>query len=119
MCLVVLLGFMGWLVMMIAPDRDAKSKSGKPSHFTIPILSPFASVVRFRRFFTSPGAGFDLHEIGRTRDWYLWHQSGRYLGRGYRNRNVCGAETSVFSVAHTMTGTAGPKFYPQPAQGES
>ncbi|KAI9458518.1 hypothetical protein HD554DRAFT_1707252 [Boletus coccyginus] len=43
MCLVVLLGF--WLVMKIAPDRDAKSKSSRPSHFTIPILSPFTSVV--------------------------------------------------------------------------
>jgi len=41
-CLVVLLGFMAWLVTVIAPGRDAKSK---PSHFTIPILSPFASVV--------------------------------------------------------------------------
>jgi len=39
LCLVVLLGFMApWLVM----NADAK---GKTSHFTIPILSPFASVV--------------------------------------------------------------------------
>ncbi|KAH0831124.1 hypothetical protein J3R83DRAFT_13690 [Lanmaoa asiatica] len=44
-CLAVLLGFMGWLVVMIAPDWGAKGKSNKPSHFTIPILSPFASVV--------------------------------------------------------------------------
>jgi len=46
MCLVGLLGFMGFLVMKIAPDRDAnRSKSSKPSHFTIPIFSPFTSVV--------------------------------------------------------------------------
>ncbi|KAF8557500.1 hypothetical protein OG21DRAFT_1505227 [Imleria badia] len=45
MCLAVLLGFMGWLVIKITPDRDAKGSSNKPSHFTIPILSPFTSVV--------------------------------------------------------------------------
>ncbi|KAN0094772.1 hypothetical protein V8E55_003059 [Tylopilus felleus] len=44
-CLVVLLGFLFWLVMKIAPERDGKGKSSKPSHFTIPILSPFTSVV--------------------------------------------------------------------------
>ncbi|KAF8119312.1 hypothetical protein EV363DRAFT_1288679 [Boletus edulis] len=45
MCLVVLLGLMAWLVLKITSDHDAKGKSSKPSHFTIPILSPFTSVV--------------------------------------------------------------------------
>ncbi|KAF9238944.1 hypothetical protein BU15DRAFT_47193, partial [Melanogaster broomeanus] len=42
-CLVVLLGFIVYVVM-IAPDYTGKRKPS-PSHFTIPILSPFTSVV--------------------------------------------------------------------------
>lgn len=40
----VLLGFIGWLVIQVTPEQDVK---GKASHFTIPVLSPFTSVVRF------------------------------------------------------------------------
>ncbi|KIJ16380.1 hypothetical protein PAXINDRAFT_132294 [Paxillus involutus ATCC 200175] len=44
-CLVVLLGSVVYVMTkLIAPDHTAKHKSS-PSHFTIPILSPFTSVV--------------------------------------------------------------------------
>ncbi|KIK97947.1 hypothetical protein PAXRUDRAFT_824413 [Paxillus rubicundulus Ve08.2h10] len=44
-CLVVLLGSVVYvMIIMITPAHTAKHKSS-PSHFTIPILSPFASVV--------------------------------------------------------------------------
>lgn len=94
---------MCWLVAKIAPDGNAKSKSSKPSHFTIPILSPFTSVVGFHASSLVPVRDCDLRGIGRTRDWCLWHQGCRYLRRDHRDRGVCRVKTPAFSMARTIT----------------
>lgn len=95
----VLLGFLFWLVMKIAPERDGKGKSSKPSHFTIPILSPFTSVVRCLLFLV-PVRHCDLRGVGGAREWRPWSQDGCYFGLGHGYRSVRCVETSAFTVAH-------------------
>lgn len=95
----MLLGFLFWLVMKIAPERDGKGKSSKPSHFTIPILSPFTSVVRCLLFLV-PVRHCDLRGVGGAREWRPWSQDGCYFGLGHGYRSVRCVETSAFTVAH-------------------
>lgn len=62
------------LYRLLVPPARASRWSG-PMHFTIPILSPFSSVVCTFRLHSTPHS-LNVIPAGRTREFFLWSPTG-------------------------------------------
>ena len=93
----ILLVFVSSLMMLVIYlathyTRQSATKS-LPYHFTIPILSPFTSVVRWPASFSLNDRNLVCHSSGRARNFGHWHQDCDHDRAG-----ACGFGIFVYSA---------------------